>query len=349
MVRVIIKGLQRKFDDGTSVGPINLTAEAGELLTLLGPSGSGKTTTLSMIAGFLRPDRGCLLFNKRDVTSTPSRERNIGMVVQSVALFPNMSVFQNISFALDVAGWNREDTIERVNELANMLGIKPLLERRIDQISGGEGQRIALARALARKPQLLLLDEPLSALDPQLRARLQSEIRKIQQDLGITTIYVTHNQDEAFAISDKIAILNEGVVHQVGTPDELYKSPNSEFVANFIDEGNILRGICRSNIDGYIMVQLGESLIKMKGEGEMGEEVIFTIKPEHIQLNPNSLENSVETHLVSIVPLVGENKLTLTVEGQTITCRTRHTQTSEELMNVAVIRIGLATENVRLL
>lgn len=187
MVRVEIMNLWKKFSDGTSIGPINLSLKDGEMVTLLGPSGSGKTTTLRMVAGFIEPDGGSLLFDGKDVTDLSPRNRKIGMVVQSVALFPNMSVFQNISFALDVAGWKQEKTIPRVEELARMLGIESLLHRRIDEISGGEAQRVALARAIAIEPELLLLDEPFSALDPQLRKHLQEEIREVQRALGITT------------------------------------------------------------------------------------------------------------------------------------------------------------------
>ena len=239
MVEVELKGLIRKFDNGTRIGPINLLVRDGELLTLLGPSGSGKTTTLRMVAGFIENVGGSLLFDNRNMIGIEPRERNIGMVFQSVALFPNMTVFENISFGPDMAGWSREDTIRRVEELADLLGIRNLLLRKISEVSGGEAQRVALARALATNPSLLLLDEPLSALDLQLRERLQMEIRRIQKKLKITTIYVTHSQDEAFAISDRVAILSDGLVVQVGIPEELYDSPASEFVARFLGSGNV--------------------------------------------------------------------------------------------------------------
>ncbi len=240
MVKVELTNLNRVFADGTRVGPISLSVEDGELLTLLGPSGSGKTTTLRMIAGFIESSEGSVRFNGNDVTHVHPRNRNIGMVFQSIALFPNMTVFQNIAFGPEMEGWSHDSVVNRVEELADLLDIRQLLFRKISEISGGEGQRVALARALARKPGLLLLDEPLSALDPHLRIRLQHEIRRIQRELGITTIYVTHDQDEAFAISDRIAVLDDGVIRQVGSPGELYSAPKDDFVASFIGNGNIL-------------------------------------------------------------------------------------------------------------
>ncbi|MFW9802416.1 MAG: ABC transporter ATP-binding protein, partial [Candidatus Thorarchaeota archaeon] len=284
MVSVELHGLMRRFRDGTSIGPIDLKVGDGELMTLLGPSGSGKTTTLRMIAGFFRPQAGKLLFDGQDVTYAPPRDRNIGMVFQSVALFPNMNVYQNIAFALEMAGWSREATIERVEFLADILGIRGLLMRRSNEVSGGEGQRIALARALAKEPNLLLLDEPLSALDPQLRERLQTEIRRIQDELNITTIYVTHSQDEAFAISDRVAILNKGVVNQVGHPEELYDKPASEFVASFLGSGNVLTGQVVELHQERVIVDTGGYRFAANGVADRGGTVKYTVKPEDIFL-----------------------------------------------------------------
>ncbi|MHA2423942.1 MAG: ABC transporter ATP-binding protein [Candidatus Thorarchaeota archaeon] len=317
MVRVEINNLSKKFPDGTSIGPINLTLEDGEMVTLLGPSGSGKTTTLRMVAGFISPDSGSLRFNGNDVVELHPRERKIGMVVQSVALFPNMPVFQNISFALDVAGWDHEVTVSRVEELAELLGIKDLLLRRIDEISGGEAQRVALARALVLEPQLLLLDEPFSALDPQLRQHLQEEIRELQQRLGITTIYVTHSQSEAFAISDKIAILNEGVIIQTGTPNELYENPQTEFVARFIGGGSILKGKVRESKDGLLEIEIGKSSIMIEGKTQSGRQVALSIKPEDVTIIDSS-QNGILASIVSITPQVGHYRILLDIQGQNI-------------------------------
>ncbi|MHA1963820.1 MAG: ABC transporter ATP-binding protein [Candidatus Thorarchaeota archaeon] len=311
MVDVELKGLVRVFDDGSKIGPIDLHVKDGELLTLLGPSGSGKTTTLRMVAGFIENVGGSLLFNGKDMVDILPRERNIGMVFQSVALFPNMTVFENISFGPDMAGWARENTIDRVEELADLLGIRQLLLRKISEVSGGEAQRVALARALATNPKLLLLDEPLSALDPQLRERLQTEIRRIQRKLNITTIYVTHSQDEAFAISDKVAILDDGLVVQVGTPEELYDSPASEFVARFLGSGNVFSGRIVKVSGGNVSVSVNDNLFVIPGTGDTDTELTFSVKPEDVIISDTTSEGGVIAKVGSITPQVGSFKVIL--------------------------------------
>ena len=315
MVDVQLRGLVREFKDGTRIGPINLTVNDGELLTLLGPSGSGKTTTLRMVAGFIEDVEGNLLFDGQDMIDVPPRERHIGMVFQSVALFPNMSVYQNIAFGPEMAGWSRKRTIERVEELADLLGIRQLLLRNTSDISGGESQRVALARALAKEPKLLLLDEPLSALDPQLRDKLQTEIRSIQRKLKITTIYVTHSQDEAFAISDRVAILDDGIVSQVGTPEELYDSPANEFVARFLGSGNIFSGEITEVSDGYLTVSVTDRQFVIPGVGELHSEVIFSVKPEDVMISDAPQDNWIHAELVSIIPQVGSFKVIIDFSG----------------------------------
>ncbi|TXT55757.1 MAG: hypothetical protein BAJATHORv1_30137 [Candidatus Thorarchaeota archaeon] len=317
MVRVELKQLNREFKDGTRIGPIDLSVEEGELVTLLGPSGSGKTTTLRMVAGFIPIEEGDLLFDGKSVKGLSPRERTIGMVFQSIALFPNMNVFQNIAFALEMAEKPRGEVIKRVEELANLLGIEKLLHRDIHEISGGEGQRVALARALARNPKLLLLDEPFSALDPQLRERLQYELRRIQQSLGITTIFVTHSQQEAFAISDRIAVLEDGVVVQVGTPNELYEHPVNDFVARFIGSGNVIEAS---------VVETGESGSVLQFHGIVintekivtSEKVLISIKPEDVEVSLQETENCMKGTLVSTTPQVGALRLMIEIANQQI-------------------------------
>jgi ABC-type Fe3+/spermidine/putrescine transport system ATPase subunit len=315
MVRVDIEGLWKRFPDGTTVGPINLTVDHGEMVSLLGPSGSGKTTTLRMVAGFIEPDKGRLCFDGKDVGRVPPNEREIGMVLQSVALFPNMNVFQNIAFALDVRGWPRDRIIERVEELSEILGITKLLSRRTDQISGGEGQRVALARALAHEPELLLLDEPLSALDPKLRETLQAEIREIQQKLRVSSIYVTHNQEEAFAISDRIAVLENGTISQVGEPDELYHYPQNEFVASFIGRGSILRGTVQQKKRDMIRVAVGSGAIWLQGSEDVGRSIAVSVKPEDITIT-DSPDGTLRARLESIVKQPGRYRIELRIEDQ---------------------------------
>jgi ABC-type Fe3+/spermidine/putrescine transport system ATPase subunit len=318
MVDVELKGLIREFDDGSKIGPIDLHVRDGELLTLLGPSGSGKTTTLRMVAGFIEDVGGSLLFDGKDMINVAPRERNIGMVFQSVALFPNMTVFENISFGPDMAGWSRERTIERVEELADFLGIRQLLLRKISEVSGGEAQRVALARALATNPELLLLDEPLSALDLQLRERLQLEIRSIQRKLKITTIYVTHSQDEAFAMSDRVAILNDGLVVQIGTPEELYDSPANEFVAEFLGSGNIFSGHIAEVSNENISVIVNDNLFKIPGKGDVDSQITFSVKPEDVLISDSKTNDWATANLVSITPQVGSFKVTIDYNGTQI-------------------------------
>lgn len=315
MVDVELKGLIREFEDGSRIGPIDLHVKDGELLTLLGPSGSGKTTTLRMVAGFIENVGGNLLFDGRDMVNVEPRERNIGMVFQSVALFPNMTVFENISFGPDMADWSRERTIERVEELADLLDIRHLLLRKISEVSGGEAQRVALARALATNPKLLLLDEPLSALDLQLRERLQTEIRRIQRKLKITTIYVTHSQDEAFAISDRVAVLDDGRVCQVGTPEELYDSPANAFVARFLGSGNVFSGLVAESSRGSLKIQVDNNWFEIPGEGDIDTRITFSVKPEDVIISDSLQEDWAQADLVSITPQVGSFKATLDFNG----------------------------------
>src|SRR5262244_2545822 len=242
---VRIEACGKTFLDGTrALEPATLDIARGETLVLLGPSGCGKTTMLRIIAGLELPDEGGkVLFDGNDMTTLPIERRNVGMVFQSYALFPNMSVAENIGYGLKIRGLNGAERSARVAELVALTGIEGLEHRRIDQLSGGQRQRVALARAVAVRPSVLLLDEPLTALDAALRERLRGELNRLLRTLGITTIYVTHDQAEAMALGDRIVVMSKGRIAQVGAPREIYFAPASRFVAEFVGAANILEGV----------------------------------------------------------------------------------------------------------
>ncbi len=231
---LMLDHVQKTFGTTVAVADMSLQVSQGEFISLLGPSGCGKTTTLRMIAGFETPSAGHIVLNGIDISYTPTNKRNIGMVFQSYALFPNMTVADNIGFGLRVGGADRHTIAPRVAEMLQLIDLARYGHRYPHQLSGGQQQRVALARALAKQPQILLLDEPLSALDAKIRDSLRQEIRTIQRQLGITTIYVTHDQQEAMALSDRIVVMNNGHVAQIGAPHDIYNTPRSAFVASFV-------------------------------------------------------------------------------------------------------------------
>ena len=234
MVSVRVGNIWKSYGKEEVLRSLSFTVSDGELMVILGPSGVGKTTTLKIIAGLIPPDKGRIYFDGRDVTHLPASERNVGFVFQSLALFPHMTVWDNIAFGLDVRGWETDEIRERVKYLIDLLGLNGLENRYPRELSGGQQQRVAIARALAPEPQLLLLDEPFANLDALLRDRMRWELKKIQRELKITTIFVTHDQEEAFQIADKVAVLLNGKIAQIGTPSEIYNNPKNEEIAKFL-------------------------------------------------------------------------------------------------------------------
>jgi putative spermidine/putrescine transport system ATP-binding protein len=242
MARVRLENLSKRFGATAAVDDVSLEIDEGELVALLGPSGCGKTTTLRMIAGFVEPDAGRIRIGERDVTHLPPYRRDTGMVFQGYALFPHLTVAQNVSFGLEMRHVGKAETRERVAETLRLVRLDGMGERMPRQLSGGQQQRVALARALVIKPSVFLLDEPLSNLDAKLRHDVRIEIRQLQQRLGLTTIFVTHDQEEALTIADRLVLMKNGVIQQIGTPDELYERPANLFVADFIGKSNFLKG-----------------------------------------------------------------------------------------------------------
>ncbi len=262
----------------------NLSIEIGknEFFTLLGPSGCGKTTTLRIIGGFETPTCGSVFFDGKNITDLPSNKRNLNTVFQRYALFPHLNVFDNIAFGLKIKKLDKKEISERVERMLNMVGLKGYGHRNIDQLSGGEQQRVAIARALVNEPEVLLLDEPLGALDLKLRKEMQIELKNIQQRLGITFIYVTHDQEEALTMSDRIMVMNHGKPQQIGTPIDIYNEPVNRFVANFIGESNIIDGTMKQDC---LVSFAGVDFICVDGGFGENEEVDVVIRPEDIKLS----------------------------------------------------------------
>jgi len=279
-VALKLDGCAKTFADGTrALTPVTLDIARGETAVLLGPSGCGKTTLLRIIAGLETPDAGGrVLFNGTDVTRVPIERRNVGMVFQSYALFPNMDVADNIGYGLKIRGVGKIERKRRIAELVALTGIEGLEHRRVDQLSGGQRQRVALARAVAVQPSVLLLDEPLTALDAALRERLRGELSRLLRSLGITTIYVTHDQAEAMALGDRIVVLRKGAIAQIGTPRDIYFAPTSRFVAEFIGAANIVE----CTIDNHSLVLPGGRLKFCDSDG--AGPAMAIIRPESIRI-----------------------------------------------------------------
>jgi putative spermidine/putrescine transport system ATP-binding protein len=296
-----IRHVKKSFGPTTVVEDFNLDVNAGEFISFLGPSGCGKTTVLRMVAGFEEPTAGSIAIGGKDITRLKPNQRNVGMVFQAYALFPNLTVAQNVAFGLKAGGVSRAETEARVAEMLALIHLPDFGARHPYQLSGGQQQRVALARALAPKPKLLLLDEPLSALDAKVRVSLRAEIRAIQQRLGITTIFVTHDQEEALSISDRIAVMYEGRAEQVGTPFEIYNRPTTRFVASFVGTLNIFDAEVRDATSGRIVID-GQEIVVPRGIGEgagAGRRCSVALRPEAVSLNGiggnrNRLDGTIE-------------------------------------------------------
>jgi len=303
MSRVILRKVKKSFGDFVALHELDLDIQEGEFLTLLGPSGCGKTTTLRLVAGFIEPTNGSILLGDQDVTQVAPQHREIGMVFQDYALFPHMTIADNIGFGLKERRYPKKDINERVRELLDLIRLPEVHDRYPAEVSGGQQQRIAVARAVAYPPKVLLMDEPLGALDLKLRETMQIELRRIQQELAITTIYVTHDQIEAMNMSDRIVVMNAGRIEQMGGAEDIYNFPKTRFVADFVGQINLFDAVIKKETPEYLLVGIANTEIraplpsvKMEGGISVG------VRPEHINLvdtaEPASTSNSLTGTLV---------------------------------------------------
>jgi spermidine/putrescine ABC transporter ATP-binding subunit len=298
--------VHKSFGDVRALWPTSITIQTGEFVTLLGPSGSGKTTLLNIVAGYVSADGGRVLLGDRDLTQLPPRQRNIGMVFQNYALFPHLNVFENVAYGLRVRGRPADEIGKRVQQALAMVKLDGLAQRAIHQLSGGQQQRVALARAMVIEPDLLLMDEPLGALDRQLRKHVQLEIRRLHLASRRTTIYVTHDQEEALVMSDRIAVMSQGRIEQVGTPTELYRSPKNRFVATFLGESNLLPVNISQRMHGRTEFQISGSDqtwdIPEHDRTPERRQALLLVRPEDFQIL-GAHEQGVGGHIVEVVYL----------------------------------------------
>ena len=318
---VEFEGVSKSYDGRTNVvRNLNLSVQQGEFLTLLGPSGSGKTTCLMMLAGFEAPTAGVIRIDGRSVHDLPPRKRGIGMVFQNYALFPHMTVGGNLSFPLEVRGLNPEQRRERIIKALELVRLEGLQERRPAELSGGQQQRVAIARALVFEPSLVLMDEPLGALDRRLREELQYEIRRIQRSLKVTILYVTHDQQEAMVMSDRVAVFQHGRIEQVASPESLYEEPEHRFVARFIGENNLLHGKVAAIEGDLCQVEIQGGIVKAfrVAPCRPGDRVTLAIRPERVCVSPDSqvYSNEFDAKIEDLVFLGDHLRLRVNLHGR---------------------------------
>ena len=353
---VSFKGVQKSYD-GVSLVVKNLSLDIakGEFLTLLGPSGSGKTTSLMMLAGFEVPTAGHIRIDGHDVTRLPPHQRGIGMVFQNYALFPHMSVAANVAFPLEARGRPQGEIAESVRRALARVQMEALGDRRPSQLSGGQQQRVALARALVFEPSLVLMDEPLGALDKQLRDHLQMEIKHLHAELGITIVYVTHDQDEALAMSDRVAIFNGGVIEQIGVPQQIYEAPETLFVSSFVGENNHLNGHVLALLPhGAVRLAVagGEVIASAVGLLAVGEAVCLSLRPERIRplAAEESSENRIEAQLVDLVYFGDHVRLKCRLSnGETLTVKHANDGRLSDPQPGAMLTLGWRVADARAL
>ena len=354
---VVFEHVQKSYDGETLVvKDLNLSIGKGEFLTMLGPSGSGKTTCLMMLAGFETATHGDIRLGGQPINNIPPHKRGIGMVFQNYALFPHMTVAENLAFPLEVRNLSKSECNDKVQRALDMVQMGEFGGRRPAQLSGGQQQRIALARALVFEPELVLMDEPLGALDKQLREHMQFEIKHIADNLGITVVYVTHDQTEALTMSDRVAVFDDGRIQQLAPPDQLYEAPENSFVAQFIGENNTMEGVVKEIKDGVALVQLdGGGLIDAKPVNvtEAGERTRVSIRPERVEYNKERLHEDAHTLKAEVLEFIYMGDIfrtRLRVAGNdNFIIKTRNAPDQRRLQPGEEIEIGWLPEDCRAL
>ncbi len=354
---VRFEGVQKSYDgEILVVKDLNLSISRGEFLTLLGPSGSGKTTCLLMLAGFETATHGEILLGDKPINNIPPHKRGIGMVFQNYALFPHMSVAENLSFPLEVRGLSKEDRTAKVRRALEMVQMQGFEGRRPGQLSGGQQQRVALARALVFEPELVLMDEPLGALDKQLREHMQFEIKHLHERLGVTVVYVTHDQTEALTMSDRVAVFNDGVIQQLASPDQLYEAPENSFVAQFIGENNTLMGVVESLSDGKASIRLdsGDTIEAVPvNVSEVGQRTRVSIRPERVETDCSRLPDKAHTLSAEVLEFIYMGDVYRTrlnvAESENFIVKARNTTHQKRLKEGETVEIGWMPRDCRAL
>jgi spermidine/putrescine transport system ATP-binding protein len=346
--------LVKRFADVTAVDGITLDMPQGEFFSLLGPSGCGKTTTLRLIAGFERPDEGQILLDGVDMAQTPPHKRNVNTVFQNYALFPHLNVYDNVAFGLRYKDVSKQDARKRVMDALALVRLEGLENRRPSQLSGGQQQRVALARALVLNPAVLLLDEPLGALDAKLRKALQIELKALQEEVGITFIYVTHDQEEALTMSDRLAVMSNGRVEQIGTPSEVYEEPTTTYVADFLGVSNLMDAKAGGSAgDGHCRVRLGEfELLAGQGVSDARGDVKVVIRPERVRLeDPSRTGENRIPGMVERVVYVGSTMQVIVhlADGHTLQAWVQNQGEGLPYQQGASVSVHLPTDALRVL
>jgi putative spermidine/putrescine transport system ATP-binding protein len=346
MAYLELTDLRKSFATTVAVNRFSLSVEKGEFVSFLGPSGCGKTTTMRMVAGFEQPDQGAITLDGADLTRVSPNKRNIGMVFQSYALFPHLTVRDNITFGMSLAGASKSAMQARATELLDLIQLPKLGDRYPSQLSGGQQQRVALARAIALKPRVLLLDEPLSALDAKIRDELRNEIRRIQQNLGITAIYVTHDQSEALALSDRVVVMNNGDIEQIGTPFEIYNRPASAFVAGFVGTQSQLQAVLTADPSVVTIAHEHVRLAAPVNGGKAGDAVYLRLRPELISLTATEGANSLSGVVEQITFLGSVIRTQVSTAGGSVSIDTLNNPNLTLVSPGAAIRITFSPEAV---